>query len=356
MGIKEVLKGSKFGKYITGNDMYIYVRNRDEIEKNLVCFGYNNLNKSKRWEMIKDMIHERKNHLVPFVEYFYYNFPHKNFEERRSFVTDIERVNIANKMNNIENDPIFYDKGKTYKYFKKFYKRDFLKLEVKFPGGQFEKFEEFCKNKEKFICKPVDGGCGKGIKIICIGDYTSIIELYNQLIKEYKGSLVIEELINQDIRLQKLNPNSVNTVRVPTIRYDNRVEVIHPFLRVGQGEAITDNAGSGGIICAVDVGTGKVYATSDEFGKKYDKHPTTKQQLIGFEIPRWKEAVELAKILAEVVPDNRYCSWDLALTEYGWCMVEGNARGQFIWQIATQTGFRDEVMNILKELNLFEEK
>lgn len=35
-------------------------------------------------------------------------------------------------------------------------------------------------------------------------------------------------------------------------------------------------------------------------------------------------------------------------------MVEGNARGQFIWQIATQVGFRNEVLDILKELNLQE--
>lgn len=77
-----------------------------------------------------------------------------------------------------------------------------------------------------------------------------------------------------------------------------------------------------------------------------------KQRLLRFKLPRWDEAVSLVKEAAQVVPDNRYCSWDLALTEKGWVVVEVNARGQFIWQYATKIGFRDEINKMLKELKL----
>lgn len=129
-----------------------------------------------------------------------------------------------------------------------------------------------------------------------------------------------------------------------------RVEIVHPFLRVGKGNAITDNAGSGGIICPVDVEDGTVIVTADEFGKTYNVHPDTNTHLIGFQIPRWDEAKQLVKEMALIVASNRYSSWDMALTSSGWELVEVNAKGQFLWQYATKQGFRDEITDILIEI------
>ena len=89
----------------------------------------------------------------------------------------------------------------------------------------------------------------------------------------------------------------------------------------------------------------------DENAISFEKHPDSGIDIIGFEIPRWKEAISLAKELATVVKGQRYIGWDLALTEKGWVMVEGNAMSQFVgWQIPTQKGFMAEANNILKEL------
>ena len=73
-------------------------------------------------------------------------------------------------------------------------------------------------------------------------------------------------------------------------------------------------------------------------------------ELIGWQVPCWQEAVDLVKQLAMVVPSNRYAGWDIALTDKGWCMVEGNSRGQFIWQIADHAGCKDEIDRIMAEL------
>ena len=60
----------------------------------------------------------------------------------------------------------------------------------------------------------------------------------------------------------------------------------------------------------------------------------------------------MAKELATVVKGNHYAGWDLALTENGWIMIEGNARGQFVWQISSQKGFMKEANKILERLGL----
>lgn len=76
--------------------------------------------------------------------------------------------------------------------------------------------------------------------------------------------------------------------------------------------------------------------------------------MVGFTIPRWEEVVAMAKELATIVDGNRYAGWDLALTDNGWVMIEGNARGQFVWQIPLQKGFLIETNAILRRLGMRE--
>lgn len=322
---------------------YNYFRNYRQINCTLKNFG-----RKKNHLLTKDLISERIHHNVPFDEYFLFEFDKNNDEAyRRKFVSDIERVKIANSLNVPQNDIIFYDKEKTYEVFGEYYHRDILRINEVCNRSSFI---QFVKKHNSFICKPIDGGCGKGIKILHLKSGDDVESVFTSLQKDYSGKCIIEELIIQNNLLSELHPTSVNTVRMPTIRFDDRVKIIHPFLRVGQGNSITDNAGSGGIICALDEITGEVIATSDEFGHSFIDHPNSGKRLIGFTVPHWEKAKMVVNELALMIPDNRYCSWDLALTQKGWVLVEANAKGQFVWQYATHKGFRNEIESILQEI------
>lgn len=328
-------------KKVTNTYVYIFVRDFREIRRVI-----NQFNRKSNCRLICDMIKESRDYKIPYQEYFLFDFDHICEEKRRSFVSDRERVEIANRLNVAKNDPIFYDKGITYQVFGKYYCRDVLRIKSKDDKASFLKF---ASKHARFVCKPIDGGCGVGIKIVDMKS-AKPEELFENLLREYGEKCIIEELIVQADAMKVLHPSSVNTVRVPSIRFDDHVEIVHPFLRVGKSGNITDNAGSGGIICVISADKGIVTETADEFGNTYEVHPDTKERLLDFQIPHWEEAVKLVQELAQVVPDNRYCSWDLALTDKGWVMVEVNARGQFIWQYATKTGFRNEVEEILSKL------
>ena len=157
---------------------------------------------------------------------------------------------------------------------------------------------------------------------------------------------------NHVFNIGNLHKESVNTVRIPTINYGDRIEIFHPFLRIGRGNAFVDNAGSGGIGCCIDVATGVVQCAGDELGNDYSVHPDSGLELIGFEIPRWDEAVEMAKELASLVPEVHYVGWDLALTDKGWVMIEGNEDGQFLTQFFSHTGIAGEIKTIYKKLKV----
>ena len=102
----------------------------------------------------------------------------------------------------------------------------------------------------------------------------------------------------------------------------------------------------------VDIDTGCIYAASDERCNYYTKHPDTNLDIVGFKIPMWNEALDFVKKLANVIPNVKYVGWDIALTEKGWVLIEGNEKGQFLWQIPTKQGFREEFNIICKKANI----
>ncbi len=296
-------------------------------------------------KVIDDMIRMNKLYGYMFDEYLFFHFENRDIEDRRKFVAEWEHLSFAAALNSHNNDNIFDNKWKTYQTFKKHYKRDVLLCDHK----AVKKFIGFCDRYSEFIVKPLNLSCGSGIQIIRnIDTETDKRSLFDNLIKKYHGTFLVEELIYQINEMAKFHPASVNTVRVPTIRTKDDIIIYRPFMRMGQHGSCVDNAGAGGIIATCDAETGKIYAAADEFGKSYEIHPETHEEIIGFVVPRWKEARIFVKELAMVLHDNRYTSWDIALTESGWVLVEANRRGQFLWQIPTQAGCRDELNVFLK--------
>ncbi len=297
---------------------------------------------------VADMLREAKKYSFGFDEYHMFHFEGMPFEERRTYVSDRERISYCERMNNMRNMIVFDDKGKTYAKYGKYYHRDLLE----FFGGGAEQFAQFIKKHPRFIVKPFDGSCGIGIKIVD-SEGKKAKEVLEGLYKEYVKGFVIEELIIQHPEMARLHPESVNTLRVPTINYGDHVDIIHPILRIGRGDAIVDNGGSGGICCGIDPKTGITFSASDENGNDYITHPDTGVSLVGYTVPYWEEAKELVKELAGILPDNHYTGWDLALTKDGWIMQEANDRGTFIlFQITTKKGFKSEIEEIVKKLGV----
>ncbi|MBR4288922.1 MAG: hypothetical protein IKT50_05760 [Clostridia bacterium] len=301
----------------------------------------------ERAALISDMLRMCRYYGYTFDEYACFGFKGLGDKKRRTFVSDWEHLGYACAFNDAKNDDVFDDKWQTFSRFGKYYGRDVIFCDEK---AGFDAFSEFVKKHSSYIIKPLNLSCGNGVRII--SETPEDVEaFYEKLLEECLGSMVVEELIVQIDEMAKFHPSSVNTIRIPTVRLDDQVLVVNPFMRIGQHGKNVDNAGAGGIICPVNVESGELFAAADEFGKSYTVHPESGEKIIGFTVPRWEEAKALVKELATVVPSNRYTGWDVALTEKGWVMVEANRRGQFVWQMATKIGFRDEVNSLLKKIH-----
>lgn len=149
------------------------------------------------------------------------------------------------------------------------------------------------------------------------------------------------------------NLSSVNTVRCFSFNTKKGIIVPFCFLRTGRKGSFVDNAGSGGIFAALDSKSGIVIAEGiDELGSRYTNHPDSGVKYVGFQIPEWDDAISLCKSAAKEITKNKYIGWDLAHTENGWKIVEGNTNAQLVHQGSLQKGLKPELDAIISSMEL----
>lgn len=302
--------------------------------------------------IVADMLDAARKYRFKPKEYFCYYFMYRTEEERKRFCSDLNWLDICESLNRARNLPIFRDKIRTYERFSRFYGRELCGVRSRRDQPALK---AFASRHPVMIVKPVDDSDGHGIRRVDLSEGAEMEAVLQELVQKYcqhgGQGFVAEELVVQEQRMAALHPTSVNTLRVMTIRCDDGIEYLPAYVRMGCKGSLVDNAGAGGIFGAVDMQTGRIIAAADGMGRSCRVHPDTGVELPGYEIPRFDEALALAAELAQVVPDNRYTGWDLALTEDGWIMIEGNAHGQFgCTQIALQEGCMDEINRILRRL------
>lgn len=348
--IKSILKCTTVGTYLRKSRWNKELINENKINRVITKY-MGDITQVERNVILNDILDMAKKYRFSAEEYFCYHFKDKPEEERKTFISDMNRVDFCETLNQSRNLAIFDDKMYTYKVFGKYYGREICFVK---KHKDYNKFASFFLKHKKIIIKPVLGTCGQGIQIADIIEKENLNQFFDELFEEYcsekKDGFIAEELIVQVPEMAQFHPSSVNSIRLSTVKFDDSVEVIAGFFRTGRGGNIVDNAGAGGVFGTIDIETGVVDAVGDEYGNNYTHHPDTNIKMLGFVIPRWNEATEIAKELALVVKGNRYAGWDLVLTDKGWVMVEGNSRGQFVWQMPRQKGFLEETNNILRRL------
>ena len=64
----------------------------------------------------------------------------------------------------------------------------------------------------------------------------------------------------------------------------------------------------------------------------------TGTQIQGFQFPDWEAAMDMVRQAAEMIPELGYLGWDIAFTEEGPILVEGNEfPGHDIYQLPEHT-------------------
>ncbi|MBR3083677.1 MAG: hypothetical protein IKH03_03815 [Oscillospiraceae bacterium] len=315
---------------------------RDLLSEEIARFVKPDQNRSRRTlrKLRKDMLYSRLRYEINFSQYFIHGFEKLTHKGRREYVGEREKERYVRAVNRAGGShDTFRQKHLAYQTFKPFYHREVLQISPE----EREEFLKFTKRNPKFILKYADEALGKGVRIIDQAASGESMEAFFDGLIQDQQHYIVEELIVQAPEMMALHPSSVNTVRFSTYLKDDTVLHLFSFLRMGSGGGVIDNATAGGLAAAIDPETGIV--TSEACREDLTRmlfHPDTGVQIIGMQIPRWQELLSLVDQLARVVPQQPFVGWDLALTDGGWVMVEGNDNAMITAiQMCERRGLRD---------------
>lgn len=274
--------------------------------------------RSRLW-LFGDMINCGLRYGAGYQDYMLCGFCDLTPAQRATYVTR----GINNRIVRLCNDPAFYhcleDKRSFNRLYGKFVRRGWLDLEK----CSYDRFAEFMGCRDTVISKPTAATCGTGIEKLRKCDFGSLRDMYDHL--RSSGAGLIEDLIVQHPSLAKLYPDAVNTFRVVTVARSGVPGVVCAFIRIGSGGRFVDNFNSGGMAAPVNVGTGVIeFAAVDKGGRCYEVHPATGCPIPGYRLPYWRESIEMCLEAARVVPQLGYVGWDVAVSEDGPQLIEGN--------------------------------
>lgn len=265
---------------------------------------------SKKKFVIFDILYCSIKYQTAFYDYLEFEFYSLNKEQRKTYLTNGKNNQIVRMFNDKSYWHILDNKNEFNDYFKKYLKRDYLN-----PNFTKEDLNRFLKDKSNIIVKPINGIGGEGIKIINSKE-KDIYEKYN--------SYLLEEVIIQHKKLNELYGKSVNSLRIFTF-YDGKDSYfLQAILKVGNNGVI-DNFSSGGMYAFVDDKGIVITPAIDKDDNIFGIHPISKKQILGFKVPLFDEAIKLVLEAAKELPQIKYIGWDVAISDKGPCIIEGNS-------------------------------
>lgn len=146
-----------------------------------------------------------------------------------------------------------------------------------------------------------------------------------------KSGYLFQDVVKQHKDLDRLNPSCLNTMRIDTfINPDGKIDVISAYIRMSFKNAYVDNISSGGLMVGIDLATGKLkkegFSNLKDTGVNiFREHPVTKTVFEGYAIPFFEQAKQLAAEAARLMPGLRLVGWDVAISDSGPVLIEGNS-------------------------------
>lgn len=286
--------------------------------KNMFKVAKNVSKKAKRPFLIIfiDIIYCGIKYQAGYYDYQEFEFYLLSKEERKTYLTRGINNSLVNKYNDKKYWYILQDKIEFNKKFDKYLKREWLDLR----NSSLEEFKKFIKNKEYIIAKEIDNCGGKGIDKIKT-NIKNAKKIYDELINNKQ--FLVEDLIIQNKKISKLYDQSVNTLRLFTFYDGKEVHILNSIFKIGNN-GFVDNFSSGGMYTFVDKNGVIIVPAIDQADNKITIHPTSKEKILGFEIPNYDKACKAVKEASKLIPEVKYIGWDVAILENDVCLVEGN--------------------------------
>lgn len=199
------------------------------------------------------------------------------------------------------------------------------------------------ENKELVIKATSAAGGGTAVSFLSKLNKEELKELLTK-----RSDYLIQELIIQHDVLNSFNPTSVNTLRLTTLYFDNKIDLLACLIRVGVTGSRLDNHVQGGTLVGVTKEGKTLEWALTGANDKIEVLPSGLELKNGIVVPYYDEAVNLVKNCHKEIAMVKIVSWDVAITPDGPMIVECNFGGDLrMHQAVTGPVFGDATNSIM---------
>ena len=317
---------------------YLYKTDRKTLIR-FVNFASESTGLSKA-KIISDAVLSSFRYNIGLIDYFYFRFYEKDHTERSKWVGTGYKYEYDLIMNPTQERHILQNKIDFFKAYKPFIRHGMCLIEDIEQNNKAAQ-AVLSNPSGKIAIKDALGQCGWNVEIKR-ADEISREELIQYMYR--KGFNMVEEFIVQHPDLNYLSSSGLNTVRIITqLNAKGGVDFIGPTLRMTVNSAV-DNMAMGNIAAPIDLETGKIKGKGvyqDITREAVSNHPVTGAELIGYQIPYWKEVLELCTNAALYNIKNKSIGWDVAIRASGPSFLEGNHNWcKLLWQLPIGDGMK----------------
>ncbi len=286
----------------------------------------------------RQIIRDSVKHNISILEYYQFRFFELDDREKAQWAGTGTMYEFQRWANPPGARALLEDKRAFYDAYRPYFRHELHDLrDLKAAPDRLQRLID---RQGELVFKDATGNCGASVEIEDVRG-RSAADVIERM--ERKGHDVVETLVKQHDALQALSPSGVNTVRVFTWLHDGDVEVLGCRLRISVSSPV-DNLAAGNLAAPIDTASGTVCGPgiySDMTKAPASVHPVTGVDIVGFQVPYWKEALEMVKEASLRHPQNRSIGWDIVITDDGPGLIEGNHDWcKLVWQLPVHRGLR----------------
>ena len=292
------------------------------------------------------------------------------------FVKYQKRLNPLSYVNMTENKSFFHkicklSKIETPNLLAVFFKNNIgYDFDNKFIRDK-EEWINYFENKvsSDIVIKPSSGSHGHAVYIFnkkydeyidFFGKKYTPNDIYNlmNLNEEFDSFIIEEKLVNHHDFSYLSKTKALQTIRFITyIDSKNEIKILFKFLKIANENSIIDNLDfgkTGNLLSEIsDEGklkTGVTMVQGEPGIKKVVNHPNSYNKIEGFQIPLWSETIAFVETVAPKLLPLRFVGWDVAITEDGPKLIEGN----FLFDTPNFFEIANELIRLITIDNNFE--
>ena len=245
-------------------------------------------------------------------------------------------------------DMYFHDLKRPITVFRKI---DGLLLDANYGALTLKQVVDKCRDCGEVVLKPAKFSAG-GRGIMFWNAETDSADKIAEYLQNTRF-VICQEIIKQHHELNRLSPNSVNSIRMMTVVFNDEPHLLSSVLRMGSNDARVDNFTNGGIASGIKPNGQLRNVAYDVCANKYERHPLG-TEFESVTIPNYSQCVDIVKVLARrFATISRQISWDFAIDETGQpLIVEFNLTrgGMDVHQLCNGPIYGSMTKDVLKEV------